>query len=158
LVDIADGDHLHARVAEETAQVVEPLVAGADDAEGDAFAGSGLIRSAETARREDQRRGQQGGGDCRGLGEELPARRSMSGHDIAPGVRVSGAGLTFAGSPTIRPPLLKSKFLSSSENERLASSPGLTSPASMRILHSPHGDSRQAIGRVQDESSATVDR
>src|SRR5262249_53064014 len=70
LVDIADGYHPDPGVAEKAAQVVEPLVACANDAQGDALARGRLVGRTEAGGGNDQGDGQgsdRGGGPAKEL-------------------------------------------------------------------------------------------
>src|SRR5262249_42933529 len=79
-VHVADGDNLHAIIAEEAAHVVEALVAGADHAEVNALARRGLLVEAEGGGRYDQRRRDDGG-----PAKELAAREGRHGDTPASG-------------------------------------------------------------------------
>ena len=70
-IDVTDGDDLHARIAEEAADVVEPLVAGADEPQGDPLAGGWLLGGLAHGKQNWAAKRQ--GRGCGGVAEELPA-------------------------------------------------------------------------------------
>src|SRR5262249_39270447 len=77
-VDVADGDDLHPIVFEERSDVIEPLVARADDPQRDAVARGDRPGKAQDLAGDDRREGDpRGAGPC-GLPQELTAGTARS--------------------------------------------------------------------------------
>src|SRR5690606_36957251 len=83
-VHVADGDDLHAAIAQEAANVVETLVARADDGDSDPLVGGDGIFAAKGAGGDDGRQCGSGG-NCRRPFDEAAASEIASHENPPPG-------------------------------------------------------------------------